>query len=156
MARPTRRRRASVQAAFSRRRLNGFIPLVVAQTDQMIDRLVAGLDGTERKIDLYPLGREVVLEVVVRSMFGDRLADRASEIGRLFERPQAYLESPAIRQFPHPFPATTRSRVRADRRALDVIIDEQIGALRAESSSGPARRARGSRRRRHAERRRDP
>jgi cytochrome P450 len=131
------RRRGSVQAAFSRRRLNGFIPMIVERTDQMIDRLTAELAGTEGEIDLYPLGRQVVLEVVVRSLFGDRLADRSSEIGALFERPQAYLESPAIRQFPHPFPATTRARVRADRRALDAIIDEQIAILRSEPSSDP-------------------
>ena len=89
----------------------------------MIDRLVQLLTGDERDIDLYPLGRALVLEIVARSMFGERLATRSIEIGELFERPQAYLESPAIRQLPHPFPATARSRARADRQALDTIID---------------------------------
>lgn len=131
------RRRASVQAAFSRRRLNGFIPMIVERTDQMIDRLVESLAGTEREIDLDSFGRALVLEIVVRSMFGERLAARSTEIGELFERPQAYLESPAIRQFPHPFPATARSRVRADRRALDAIIDSQIAMLRTQGSSDP-------------------
>ncbi|MFN0092129.1 MAG: cytochrome P450 [Acidimicrobiales bacterium] len=131
------RRRASVQAAFSRRRLNGWIPTIVERTDQSIDQLTGSLDGDEREVDLYPLGRALVLEIVVRSMFGERLAARAAEIGELFERPQAYLESPAIRQFPHPFPATSRSRVRADRRDLDAIIDSQITTLRAQESTDP-------------------
>lgn len=131
------RRRASVQTAFSRRRLNGWIPMIVERTDAAIDRLVDSLAGTEHNIDLYPFGRALVLEIVVRSMFGDSLAAQSSEIGGLFERPQAYLEAPAIRQFPHPFPGTTRSRARADRRALDAIIDRQISTLRAEGSCGP-------------------
>lgn len=125
------RRRASVQAAFSRRRLNGWIPTIVERTDRMIDRLAESLGGAEREVDLYRFGRELVLEIVVRSLFGDGLAARAEEIGDLFERPQAYLESPAIRQFPHPFPATARSRARSDRRALDAIIDSRIAAVRS-------------------------
>jgi cytochrome P450 len=131
------RRRASVQAAFSRRRLNGWIPTIVERTDRMIDQLTESLAGDEREVDLYPFGRALVLEIVVRSMFGEGLAARAAEIGELFERPQVYLESPAIRQFPHPFPATARSRARADRRALDAIIDSQITTLRAQPSTDP-------------------
>jgi cytochrome P450 len=88
-------------------------------------------------VDLYPFGRAPVLEIVVRSMFGERLTARSTEIGELFERPQAYLEAPAVRQFPHPFPRTARARARADRRALDAIIDEQIATLRREPSSDP-------------------
>lgn len=106
------RRRGSVQTAFSRRRLNGWIPTIVERTDRMIDQIVASLGGDAREIDLYPYGRALVLEIVVRSMFGERLASRATEIGELFERPQAYLESPAVRQLPHPFPGTARARVR--------------------------------------------
>ncbi len=131
------RRRSSVQTAFSRRRLNGFIPMIVEQTDQMIDRLLDELATHERDVDLYPLGRALLIDIVVRSMFGERLAARSTEIGALFERSQAYLESAAIRQLPHPLPRTRRSRVRADRRALDAIIDEQIMMLRAEPSTDP-------------------
>lgn len=128
------RRRASVQAAFSRRRLNGWIPTILEQTDLMIDRLAESLEGEEREVDLYRFGRSLVLEIVVRSLFGDGLAARTTEIGDLFERPQAYLESPALRQFPHPFPATARSRARSDRRALDAIIDSRIAAVRSGQS----------------------
>jgi cytochrome P450 len=132
-----KRRRSSVQAAFSRRRLNGWIPMIVERTDAAIDRLVADLPQDGTPVDLYPLGRAIVLDVVVRSLFGERLAERADEIGRLFEGPQAYLESPAVRQMPHPLPFTRRARVRADRRALDAIIDDEIARLRAEPSDDP-------------------
>jgi cytochrome P450 len=132
-----RRRRSSVQTAFSRRRLNGWIPMIVERTDEAIDTLVSRLDGPGDEVDLYPVGRALVLDIVVRALFGERLAARATEIGELFQRPQDYLESPAIRQLPHPFPFTRRARVRADRRALDAIIDEEIAARRSDPSGDP-------------------
>jgi len=129
-----RRRRSSVQAAFNRRRLNGWIPTIIEQTDAAVDGLTV-TDGA--MIDLYPIARRMVLEVTVRAFFGERFADRAAEIGELFQRPQDYLESTAIRQFPHPFPGTKRSRVRADRRALDAMIDEAIAQIRRAPSGDP-------------------
>lgn len=131
------RRRSSVQAAFSRRRLNGWIPTIVEQTDAAIDRLIERPADTAKTVDLYPVARRLVLEVVVRMLFSDRLAARAAEIGELFQRPQDYLESPAIRQIPHRIPFTTRARVRADRRALDEIIDAEMAACREHPSGDP-------------------
>lgn len=132
-----RRRRSSVQAAFSRRRLNGWIPMMVEEIDTAIDQVVADLDGRTATVDLYPSMRLAVLRVAVRAFFGERLAGRAEEIGALFQGPQDYLESPAIKQLPHPLPFTTRARVRADRRALDRIIDEQIATCRRVPSGDP-------------------
>lgn len=132
-----KRRRSSVHAAFSRRRLNGWIPTIVEQTDRAIDQLASQLGASGGRADLYPVGRMAVLHIVVRAMFGERLADRADEIGAIFQRPQDYLEAPTIRQFPHPFPFTARSRVRADRRALDVIIDAEIAERRRAPTGDP-------------------
>ena len=132
-----KRRRGSVQAAFSRRRLNRWVPMIVERTDDAIDRLVASLDGGTRTLDLYPVGRDLVLEIAVRALFGERMAARVDEIGSRFVGPQQYLESSFFRQLPHPIPYTARARVRADRRALDVIIDEQIAIRRAEPSGDP-------------------
>jgi cytochrome P450 len=111
--------------------------MIVDRTDKVLDRVVADLDGGTDRIDLYPLGRQVVLDVVVRSLFGERLAARADEIGALFRAPQAYLESPAARQLPHPLPFTRRARVRADRKALDAIIDGEIARVRSDPSGDP-------------------
>jgi cytochrome P450 len=132
-----RRRRGSVQAAFSRRRLNGWIPMIVDRTDAAVDRLAASLGGDAAEVDLYPVGRGLVLDVVVRALFGERTAARAEEIGALFQRPQDYLEAPAVRQVPHPLPFTTRARVRADRRALDRIVDAEIAERRAHPTGDP-------------------
>ena len=131
-----RRRRSSVQTAFSRRRLNGWIPMIVEQTDAAVDRLLDGIEPGN-VVDMYPVGRALVLRIVVRSLFGERMSLRCDEIGDLFQRPQDYLESPAIRQLPHPFPRTTRARVRADREALDEIIDAEIAHRRANPTGDP-------------------
>lgn len=132
-----RRRRVPVQTAFARRRLNGWIPMIVDRTDAAIDRVVADLAGDSKQIDMYKVGRSLVLEIAIRSLFGERLAARSEEIGGLFQRPQDYLESPAFKQFPHPFPGTKRAGVRADRQAIDAIIDDQVAHLRAHPTDDP-------------------
>jgi cytochrome P450 len=126
-----------VQAGFSRRRLNGWIPTIVERTDAAVDLLSASLTGAPRRIDLYPVGRDLVLDIVVRAFFGDQMAERAGEIGDLFQRPQDYLESSALRQIPHPIPFTARARVRADRRALDALIDGEIAHRRQHPTDDP-------------------
>lgn len=125
------RRRSSVQTAFAIRRLQAWVPTIVERTDAAMDRLGVDLAGRTETVNLYPVGRRIVLEIVVRALFGERLAARAQEIGDLFQRPQDYLESLAIRQFPHPIPFTMRARVRADRQALDAILDAEIAHRRA-------------------------
>lgn len=83
------------------------------------------------------MGRALVLDIVVRALFGERMAERAQDIGELFQRAQDYLEAPAIRQLPHPLPFTARARVRADRRAIDAIIDDEIAVRRRHPTGDP-------------------
>jgi cytochrome P450 len=131
------RRRTTLRAGFSRRRLNGWVDAIVRCTDTHVDRLVERAGARPDTVDLYPFGRTVVQEIVVRALFGPRLAGRAPEIAALFQRAQDYLESPFWRQLPHPFPVGRRGRVRADLRALRSIVDEQMAHLRAEPSGDP-------------------
>jgi cytochrome P450 len=132
-----RRRRGSVQAAFSRRRLNRWIPMILERTDAVIDGLLPTLGPDGRTVDLYPVGRSLVLEIAVRALFGDRMAARVDEIGARFEGPQQYLEGSFASQLPHRIPHTRRARVRADREALVAIVDEQIAARRAHPTGDP-------------------
>jgi hypothetical protein len=131
------RRRASVRVGFSRRRLNGWIDTIVVRTDAHIDRLLVDIDGGPASVDLYGFGRSLVQEVVVRALFGERLARRSAEIAGLFQRAQDYLESPAYRQVPHPLPVGRRAKVRRDLTALRAIVDEQIAHLRTNPSGDP-------------------
>jgi hypothetical protein len=132
-----KRRRGSVQAAFSRRRLHGWIPMIVDRTDAAIVDITNELGDRDEVVDLYPVGRRLVLDIVVRALFGTHMASRVDEIGARFQGPQDYLESPAIKQLPHPLPFTTRARVRADRKALDDIIDEAIAQHRTRPTGDP-------------------
>lgn len=132
-----RRRRSSVQAAFSRRRLNRWIPMILERTDTTVERILADDRRDLGAVDLYPVGRHLVLEVVLLALFGERLAGRVDEIEELFRRSQAYLEAPAVRQLPHPLPFTARARVRADRRRLDALIDTEIADRRTRQEADP-------------------
>jgi cytochrome P450 len=88
-------------------------------------------------IDLYPVGRDLVLGVTLHAFFGERLANRVDEFSQLFQRAQAFIEAPGFNQLPHPVPFTARSRVRADRRKIDRIIDEETVVRRADPSGDP-------------------
>ena len=130
------RRRSSVQTAFTRRRLNSWIPMIVARADRAIDHIIP-IDTQATELDLYPVGRNLILGITVHAFFGERFAQRAGEIGELYKRPQRFIEAPAIRQLPHPFPFTARSGVRADRRAIDAIIDAEISERRSQPTGDP-------------------
>jgi cytochrome P450 len=124
-----RRRRGAVQHASGRRRLNRWIPMIVERTDAAIDALLADPPG-RAPTDMYPVGRRLLIEVVVRGLFGERLVDRTAEIDTRFARSQQYLSSPLYRQIPHPVPFSLRAGVRRDRRALDAMIDTAIADSR--------------------------
>lgn len=128
------RRRASVQSAFSRRRLNGWIPMILEQADAAVNALPA--DGIHQ-IDLYQVGRAAILEIVVRAFFGESMADKAEQFGDLMQLPQDYLEMPVWKQIPHPLPVGKRGRVRADRRAFDDLVREAIATIRDSPSNDP-------------------
>lgn len=134
-----RRRRGAVQRAFTRPRLHSWIPMIVDRSDAAIDRVVTRLgdQSVARPIDLYPAGRDLILGVTLHAFFGERLASRVDEFSQLFQRAQAFIEAPGVKQLPHPIPFTSRSRVRADRRRIDRIIDEEVADRRAHPTGNP-------------------
>jgi cytochrome P450 len=132
------RRRGAVQRAFTRPRLNGWIPMIIERSDAAIDRAIASVDDDlGRPVDLYPVGRELILGVTLHALFGEDLARRVDEFSELFQRAQAFIEAPGVNQLPHPIPFTSRSRVRADRRRIDRIINELVADRRAHPTGDP-------------------
>ena len=134
-----RRRRGAVQRSFTRPRLNSWVPMILDRIDATLDEVV---DETadrpaEQPVDLYPVGRDLVLGVTLHALFGEHLAKHVDEFSQLFLRAQAFIEAPGIRQLPHPIPFTSRSRVRADRRRIDRIIDEETADRRANPTGNP-------------------
>jgi cytochrome P450 len=123
-----RRRRGAVSEAFSRRRLNRWIPMIVEQADATVDRLLA-VSG-DRPVDVYPHGRRLLIEIIVRALFGQRLVTHTAEIDAGFQRLQDYLDRPLWRHFPHRIPFTLRAGVRRDRQALDALVARAIAESR--------------------------
>jgi cytochrome P450 len=122
-----RRRRGATQPGFARRRLDTWIPLIVSETDRLVDESLARRGGA---FDLYPVGRTFVRRVVVRVLFGDGLGDRADELGTVLEPAMTYGVQPALRQVPHPLPYTRRARARQALRDADAIIYEELARRR--------------------------
>jgi len=126
-----RRRRGSVQSGFARRHLDEWVAMIVRETDRTIDEEL-GADGV---VDVFPVERSLVLRMVLNVLFGAGLNERAVEIGKLMEPAKEYLEQSALRQLPHPFPHTKRSRARAARQELDRIVDAEMERRRAAPSA---------------------
>jgi cytochrome P450 len=131
-----RRQRGAVRHTFGRRRLNRWIPMIVERTDAAVNAVLAdNLD--QAPTDMCPVGRRLLIEIVVRASFGLRPVDRTAEIDTRFARSQQYLSSPLYRQIPHPLPFTRRAGVRHDRRALDATIDTAIADSRTVPRRAP-------------------
>jgi cytochrome P450 len=129
------RRRSAVQPAFARRRLDRWIPMIVAEADRAIDdRLALALGGGE-PLDLYPVGKDLVLAITVKAFFGHGLEHRTREIAEIFDELQAYLELPAAKQMPHRIPRTRRSRARVARQRFDRLVDEEVARRRSQQST---------------------
>lgn len=134
-----KRRRSAIRSGFSRRRLDGWVDTLVHLVDERVDSIVdrsaaAGRQGQPVVVDMYDESRTLVQKMAIRTLFGAELAERSGEIAALFRRAQDYLESPALRQLPHPLPVGQRGRVRSDLTALRAIVTERLEQVR---SSGP-------------------
>jgi cytochrome P450 len=128
-----KRLRSAVQAGFSRKRLNRWIPMIVERTDMAIDRLLADTDPGET-VDLDPVMRSITLEVVLAALFGGHFASRAAEVGELMQSGHEFVARPTP---PHRLPFGLQKRVRTDRAALDTIIDAEIAARRDHPTGDP-------------------
>jgi cytochrome P450 len=131
-----RRRRSAVQPALARRQLDGWIPMIVAATDRMIDERLQPLMKGSGPVDLYPLAKDLVMGITVEAFFGNGLQDRLGELISVFDEAQTYLELPAVHQIPHRIPHTRRARVRDGRRRFDQLVDEEIARRRRARRSG--------------------
>lgn len=136
------RRRGAVAGSLSRRSLERWIPMIVERTDATVDAVLAAstspAEAGDGIVDLYPAGRRLVLDIVVRALFGAHLIDRLDEIDELQRSGQVFLASPLWRQRSL-LRAGRRARALAqrDRRAFDALIDEAIGVARSSDDSDP-------------------
>ena len=129
-----KRRRRSAQGAFSRPRLDGMVPMILRRIDDAIDEL-ARSTAPGAEVDLHPFGRHLIIGITLEAFFGPRVAAHVDEISALLESSQAFLEAPAVQQMPQPLSLRRRRRVRADRRAIDRIVAEEIELRRRDSAA---------------------
>jgi cytochrome P450 len=105
--------------------------MIVSETDKVIDTSLVGA----QTIDLFPVGRRLVLDVVIKALFSRGLPADTATFERLIEPAKTYLEQSGLRQLPHPLPYTRRARCRAAREELDTLVDAEIARRREQSRS---------------------
>lgn len=113
------RRRRLVQPGFALRRLQMWRAAILNEIDRMIDAL-----PMDTPVDLASHIQTTVRRIVVRILFGPELD--ADEIGQRLAPAAAYVNRPALRQPPHPFPWGARERARRSRRSFDEALDAEI------------------------------
>jgi cytochrome P450 len=70
-----------VQRAFTRPRLNGWIPMILQRTDAAIDQLLAARHRADRPIDLYSVGRDLILGITIHAFDLDEYVHEALRAG---------------------------------------------------------------------------
>jgi cytochrome P450 len=132
-----KRRRRSAQGAFSRPRLDDMVPMILRRIDEAVDELARSTAPGE-EIDLHPFGRHLIIGITLDAFFGQRVAARVDELSALLQSSQDFLEAPASQQMPQPLSLRRRRKVRADRRAMDRIVGEEIELRRRDSAAARA------------------
>ncbi|WP_079277613.1 cytochrome P450 [Streptomyces sp. CB03234] len=122
-----RRRRALVRPAFTRRRIEGYVPVMVDEIHRMISGWRPGHD-----VDAFADVRSCIRRIAIRSLFGDRLKAHTDEIGRELQTALNYINRSPFLRFDHDLPGTAYRRAMAARERVDRYVRAEIAKRRAE------------------------
>ncbi|GGM34038.1 putative cytochrome P450 139 [Micromonospora sonchi] len=122
-----RRRRALVRPAFVRRRIEGYVPVMVDEIHRMIEGWPVG--GT---VNAFAAVRSCIRRIAIRSLFGDRLQAHTDQIGRELETALKYINRSPFLRFDHDLPGTAYRRAMAARGRVDELVRAEIAKRRAE------------------------
>jgi cytochrome P450 len=125
------RRRRIVQPAFHRRRIGGYLDVMVEEADRVVDGWADG--GT---VDAYAEFRLAIRRITLRCLFGAALVEREGDLARHLEVSLAYVNRPPISRFDHAWPGTPYRRAMAARRAVDDIVFAEIERRRGGGEAG--------------------
>ena len=123
------RRRRIVQPAFNIRRIERHIPLMVEE----VRRTLAGWTAGDH-LNAYEELRACIRRIVIRALFGDRLSDRADELGDRLQPALDFVDRP----LPHVkinVPGTPWHRARVARRRTDKLVFAEIAARRRDGGT---------------------
>src|SRR5437763_5985042 len=124
------RRRRIVQPAFNIRRIERHIPLMVEEARRTLAGWTAG-----RELNAYEEMRRCIRRIVIRALFGDRLSDRADELGDRLQPALDFVDRP-LPQVKIGLPGTPWHQARVARRRTDEPVFAEIEARRRAGRSG--------------------
>jgi cytochrome P450 len=122
-----RRRRSLVQPAFARQRIQGYLPVMLAEINRMLDGWRPG-----SAVDAFVEVRSCIRRIAIRSLFGDRLQARTDEIGHELETALRYINRSPFLRFDHDLPGTAYRRAMEARARVDGYVRAEIAHRRAE------------------------
>ena len=115
------RRRRVVQPAFHVRRIATYLDVMVAEADRVIGAWSPG-----QTVDAHAGFRDAIRRVVIRCLFGDRLAAREDELTPSLEEALAYVNRPPSQRRDLNLPGFAYRRALHARRRVDHIVFEEI------------------------------
>ena len=121
-----KRRRRLVQPAFSMKRIDAHLGVIVEEVDRALDGWTPG-----RRFRAYDQLRDAVRRIVLRSLFGDLLGDRADEVGELLEPALRYVQRSPFTRFDRDLRVNAYARARRGVRAADAVISAEVERRRA-------------------------
>lgn len=126
-----RRRRRLVQPAFSRRRVDAHLGLIVREVDRVLDTWRPG-----SRLDAHASLRSGVRRIVLRALFGEHLGDRADEVGERLEPALRYIQRNPLTRLDVSAGVNAYSRSRRGVRATDEIVRAEIARRRGQQEGG--------------------
>jgi cytochrome P450 len=121
-----RRRRRLVQPAFSIKRVDAHLGLVVTEVDRA---LAAWQPGAQ--LDAGASLRDAVRRIVVRALFGEHLGTDADRFGALLEPGLRYVQRMPQVRFERDLRVNPYARVRRSNRAADELVLAEVARRRA-------------------------
>jgi cytochrome P450 len=121
-----KRRRRLVQPAFSMKRIDAHLGVISEEIDRALDGWVPG-----RRFQAYDDLRVAVRRIVLRSLFGELLADRADEVGELLGPALAYVQRTPFTRFDRDLRFNAYARAVRGVREADAVIAAEVARRRA-------------------------
>ena len=125
------RRRRLVQPAFAIRKVRSYAPIALDETTRSAATWSPG-----DRINLYDELRKTVRRIAIRSLFGDRLRDRADELGDRLQAAINFANLPPLPGRDVDLPGTPHRRAMRARAGADEIIFDEIARRRASGDTG--------------------
>jgi cytochrome P450 len=121
-----KRRRRLVQPAFSIKRVDAHLGLVVSEIDRMLSSWRPGSTVAAADQLFTTIGR-----IVVRALFGEELGAEADRFGELLDPGLRYVQKLPQLRFEHDLKINPYARVQRSNRAADQIVLAEVARRRA-------------------------